>query len=110
MRILKRRNIALAAVFAVGLAVVPAVSASAFSDSGSIYKACGSASVPYLQIQSTGNGRVNHSLNGNTLESFNNGSTSQTHYSLTSAKTGTWRVFLSGVGGDITYGSAACHS
>lgn len=110
MSVLKKRNVVLVAAVALGLAVVPAVSALAFSDTGNIWKVCGSAPVPYLYVQSTGSGRVNHSLNSSVLNSFNNGGTAQTNYSPTSSTQGYWRVFLTGSGGDISYANAVCHS
>lgn len=110
MKIFGKRNVVIAAVVAVGLAVTPAISASATADTGNVYKACGSAPVPYLQVQSTATGHVNHMLDGNVLGSWSNGSTSQSHFSPTNVKAGNYRVYLTGVGGNITYATAVCHS
>lgn len=108
---MSRKLVGIGAVaLAIGLAVVPALPAAAFSDSGTHWKACGTAPVPYIQINSTGSGRVNHSLNGGVLNSFNNGSAAQTNWTLTASTSGHWRVFLTGAGGDISYANAVCHS
>ncbi len=102
----------IAAALAVGLAaaVVPAVAASAASQIDGYNKVC-SGSVPYVQVQSTSTGGINHEANYIVLDHWNNGSTSQTRWSLTSYSTVYyWRAFLTGIGGDITYGNAVCHS
>ncbi len=98
-----------AALVAVGIAVVPALPAAAVPGPLSGTKVC-SSSVPNIQVQSTATGRINHALGNNVLGSWNNGSTYQTRWSLTSYMSGTWKVYLTGVGGDISYGNAVCHS
>lgn len=94
----------------VGIAVGPAMAASAAADPITGTKSCGSAPVPYVQVQSTATGRVNHEAGGVTWGSWNNGGTYTTRASLTNYTSAYWRVFLTGSGGDISYGSAVCHS
>ncbi|WP_146076213.1 hypothetical protein [Rathayibacter rathayi] len=107
---MKRRTVALAMVtLAIGVVVVPATSASADSGPVSGNKSC-SSPTPYVQINSTSKGRINHEAGGGTVGHWNNGSTYTDRYSATDYTSAYWRVFLTGSGGDISYANAVCHS
>ena len=105
----KRRAFLAAALVAVGIAVVPALPAAAVPGPIQGTKSC-SASVPYIQIQSTAKGNINHAMGNTTLSHWNNGSTYTTRWTPTTYTSGTWKVFLTGSGGDISYGNAVCYS
>jgi len=87
-------------------ASVPAQAASEFS--GGV-KDCSQYANGTVQVQSTSTGRINHSEGVTVLGSWNNGSVSTTRYSPTGkASVPSWRTYLSGVGGNVTYGNAIC--
>jgi hypothetical protein len=106
-----KKRVAAAAIVSLTLALAlgPALSASASQEENGT-KNCGVAPVPYVQVQSTAIGRVNHEAGGGTLGSWNNGVTYQGRYSLTSYTGAYWRVYITGPNGNISYGNAVCHS
>lgn len=103
----KRRAIVAASIVAVAMVVLPALPATAVGGPLTGTKTC-SGSVPKIQVQSTATGRINHALGTIVLGSWNNGSTYTHRYSPTNYPGGTWKVFLTGTGGDISYGNAVC--
>lgn len=109
MAISKKKSLFLGATLALGIALVPAMSASAWTDSGNTYKACTSSAAPYLGVSSTATGRVNHSINDTVLNSWNNGGTSQNRFSYSSSSSGDWRAYLT-TPGNITYNNGICSS
>ena len=98
-----------AALVAVGVGVVPALPAAAVPGPLTGYRSC-SPTVPKIQVQSTSTGRINHALGSLVLGSWNNGSTYTDRWSPTNYSSGTWTVYLTGIGGDISYGNAVCRT
>lgn len=106
----KMRIAAVAAVIAVGVAVGPALTASAVGGPVTGSRQC-ILPVPKVQIQSTAKGTINHGINGGaTLDHWANGSSYITRFTPTAYSYLDWKVFLTGVGGDISYASAVCYS
>lgn len=105
----KRRAFVATALMAVGVAVIPALPAAAGPGPFSGTKSC-SATVPKVQVQSTSTGKTNHALGSLVLGYWDNGTTRTTRWSPTNYSAGSWKVFLTGSGGDISYANAVCTS
>ena len=88
---------------------LPALSASASSSTGtSATYTCG-VNASKVGISSTSTGRVNHAASGIVLNSWYD-TKSTSHYSKTGEHSvNGWKVYLTGRGGDITYGNAVCY-
>ena len=105
----KKKIIAAALALGVGLAVAPALGASAADHiSGGVVNCSGS--VPKVQINSHAYGRINHAASGIVYNSWNNGSTYQYRFTYTGKPTANgWNAYITGVGGNVDYANAVCY-
>lgn len=110
MQTKKLATSAAAALVAIGLAVTPALPAAAVGGSITGSKTCSNPSVPHVRVQSTSKGNINHWGFTVLLDHWANGSTYTTRVSYTTYNYLDWKVSLTGMGGDISYGNAVCGS
>lgn len=105
----KSSKIATTAVLVLAFSMGASIPAQAASEFNGGVKSCSHLAGAQVQVQSTSTGRINHSEGVTGLGSWNNGSVSTTRYSPTGkASIPSWRTYLSGVGGNVTYGNAIC--
>lgn len=107
---MQKKTVTSALVLGLGLAMAPAVAHAQSSPISGGYFQCSSGAAPKVRIQSQATGRINHSADTVTQGSWNNGSTYTYRYSpLGVGSVSQWKVFLTGSGGDISYGNAVCY-
>lgn len=102
--------VAIAATIGIGLALGPVAAANAFTTKSGGQVTCSSSAVPDVEVASHAYGRVNHSINSATWESWNNGSSYQYRFTYSGLHTvQNWGVFLTGSGGNIDYADYICY-